>query len=140
MSNAITWIGRSTVLVELDSMRLLTDPALRSRVAHLRRAGSLDDAEALRRGVGAVLIFHLHHDHLDLPSLERLGRPVPVVVPRGAGTLLAGTLLSRRRFKRVVEVGAGEVMRSAILPYARRTLSMAGAAALSKRATEARLL
>ena len=35
----ITWIGHSTVLLELDGVRLLTDPVLRSRVAHLRRIG-----------------------------------------------------------------------------------------------------
>ena len=33
----ITWVGHSTVLVELDGVRLLTDPVLRSRLAHLRR-------------------------------------------------------------------------------------------------------
>jgi L-ascorbate metabolism protein UlaG (beta-lactamase superfamily) len=106
MSNAVTWMGHSTVLVELDGARLLTDPVFRRRVAHLRRAGPFDDAEALRGGVDAVLVSHLHHDHLDLPSLKRLGRSVPVVVPRGAGRLLR-----RRRFERVVEVEAGEEIR-----------------------------
>jgi L-ascorbate metabolism protein UlaG (beta-lactamase superfamily) len=53
-----------------------------------------------------VLVSHLHYDHLDLPSLERLGRSVPVVVPRGAGGLLR-----RRRFERILEVDAGEEVR-----------------------------
>lgn len=106
MSNAVTWIGHSTVLVELDGVRLLTDPVLRERVAHLRRAGPFDNAEALRGNVDAVLVSHLHHDHLDLPSLKGLGRSLPVVVPRGAGRLLR-----KRRFERVVEVEAGEELR-----------------------------
>jgi L-ascorbate metabolism protein UlaG (beta-lactamase superfamily) len=105
VSNAVTWMGHSTVLVEIDGVRLLTDPALRSRVGHLRRVGPFDDFEVLC-GVDAVLVSHLHHDHLDLPSLKRLGRSVPVVVPRGASKLLR-----RRRFDRVVEVEAGEEIR-----------------------------
>ena len=34
---SLTWVGHSTVVVELDGVRLLTDPLLRQRVAHLRR-------------------------------------------------------------------------------------------------------
>ena len=63
----IEYVGHATVLVDLAGVRLLTDPLLRNRVAHLRRAGKVD-AGALR-GVDAVLISHLHYDHLDLPSL-----------------------------------------------------------------------
>jgi L-ascorbate metabolism protein UlaG (beta-lactamase superfamily) len=81
-------------------VRLLTDPLLRNRVAHLRRAVPVD-ASALR-GVDAVLISHAHYDHLDLPSLERL-RKVPVVVPRGLGGLLR-----KRRIESVMEVEEGE--------------------------------
>jgi L-ascorbate metabolism protein UlaG (beta-lactamase superfamily) len=100
----ITWLGHSTVLVELDGARLLTDPALRNRVAHLLRTTPVD-AQMLH-ALDGVLVSHLHYDHLDLPSLERLGRSVPVVVPRGAGRLLR-----RRRFEQVVEVETGEEVR-----------------------------
>jgi L-ascorbate metabolism protein UlaG (beta-lactamase superfamily) len=55
------------------------------------------------RGVDAVLISHLHFDHLDPPSLERLGRELPLVVPRGG----AG-LLRRRGFRALTEIGVGE--------------------------------
>ena len=105
MSNAITWMGHSTVLVEFDGVRLLTDPVFRSRVAHLRRVGSFDGVKALR-SIDVVLVSHLHRDHLDLPSLGRIGRSVPVIVPRSAGGMLR-----RRRFERVVEIEAGEELR-----------------------------
>ena len=36
--HAITWLGHSTVLIEAGGARLLTDPVLRPRVAHLTRA------------------------------------------------------------------------------------------------------
>jgi L-ascorbate metabolism protein UlaG (beta-lactamase superfamily) len=97
----IIWLGHSTVLVELDGTRVLTDPVLRDRVAHLRRTTPADAGQL--HSLDGILVSHLHHDHLDFPSLERLGRSVPVVVPRGAGGLLR-----RRRFEQVAEVDAGE--------------------------------
>ena len=99
---SIQYVGHATVLVDLDGVRLLTDPLLRNRVAHLRRATKVDPGAL--RGVDAVLISHLHYDHLDLPSLEKLGREMPVVAPRGAGALI------RRKagIKNVVELRAGE--------------------------------
>jgi L-ascorbate metabolism protein UlaG (beta-lactamase superfamily) len=83
---SVRYIGHATVLVDLAGVKLLTDPVLRNRVAHLRRAAKVDPTAL--RGVDAVLISHIHYDHLDLPSLQRLGRELPVVVPRGAGGLV----------------------------------------------------
>ena len=97
----IEFVGHATVLVDIDGVRLLTDPLLRNRVAHLRRATPVD-AKALR-GVDAVLISHAHYDHLDLPSLEKLGKKLPIVVPRGLGGLLR-----KRKFESVLEVSLGE--------------------------------
>ena len=62
-------------------------------------------ASALR-GIDAVLLSHGHWDHFDFPSLERLGRELPIICPRGLGPLLR-----RRRFGHVVEVEAGEDVR-----------------------------
>lgn len=97
----VEYVGHATVFVDLDGVRLLTDPLLRSRVAHLRRSSPV--AARSLRGVDAVLISHAHYDHLDLPSLERLGKKLPIVVPRGLGGLLR-----KRRFESVLEVEVGE--------------------------------
>jgi len=95
----IVYVGHATILVELDGTTLLTDPLLRSRVAHLTRTVS---AAPLER-VDAVLISHLHGDHLDFGSLKRLPREVPLVVPRGAGRAL------RFRTRRtIVELAVGD--------------------------------
>jgi L-ascorbate metabolism protein UlaG (beta-lactamase superfamily) len=101
----IEYVGHATVLIDMDGVRVLTDPLLRNRVAHLRRAGKVD-AGALR-GLDAVLISHLHYDHLDFPSLQRLGADVPVLCPRGAGALI------RRKagVKHVLETSVGEDVR-----------------------------
>jgi L-ascorbate metabolism protein UlaG (beta-lactamase superfamily) len=73
------------VLLELDGVRLLTDPVLRTRVGYLRRAGPPPEVP---RDIDAVLLSHLHHDHLDLPSLRRLpGQPM-LIAPSGSGAML----------------------------------------------------
>jgi L-ascorbate metabolism protein UlaG (beta-lactamase superfamily) len=96
----ITWLGHATVLLELDGVRLLTDPVLRSRVLHLRRHGTTPDPP---EHVDAVLLSHLHYDHADLPSLRLLGRDVRVLAPRGSGAWLR-----RAGFRNVEELTAGE--------------------------------
>ncbi len=101
-ADRVTWGGHSTVLVELAGARLLTDPVLRSRVAHLRRHGeqpSLDLAERL----DAVLVSHMHYDHLDLPSLRGIPGEVAAFAPQGAGALLR-----RAGFAAVSELRPGE--------------------------------
>jgi L-ascorbate metabolism protein UlaG (beta-lactamase superfamily) len=84
----VTYVGHATVLVEIDGVRLLTDPLLRRRVGPLRRHGAAPDPR-LAEDVDAVLISHLHHDHADVPSLRRLSRAVPVLAAPGAGDFLA---------------------------------------------------
>jgi L-ascorbate metabolism protein UlaG (beta-lactamase superfamily) len=103
-SNRIVYVGHATVLVDLDGTQLLTDPLLRPRLLHLRRVGSVQ--RDTLRGVDAVLISHIHFDHLDLLSLQGLGRDVPVVVPRGAGGLV-----TRKGFTAVSELGVGDELR-----------------------------
>ena len=70
--NRLTFVGHSTVLVELGGVRLLTDPVLRDRLLHLRRHATAPAREVVER-IDAVLISHLHSDHLDLPSLRSVG-------------------------------------------------------------------
>ena len=98
----VTYVGHATVLIEIDGVRLLTDPVLRSRVGPLRRHGSPPDPR-LAEGVDAVLISHLHHDHADVPSLRRLSRTVPVLAAPGAGDFL-----DRLGFSDVRELSPGD--------------------------------
>lgn len=84
----VTYVGHATVLIEIDGVRLLTDPVLRRRVGPLWRHGALPDPR-LAEDVDAVLVSHLHHDHADVPSLRRLSRTVPVLAAPGSGDFLA---------------------------------------------------
>lgn len=81
----LEWLGHATVLLQLGAARVLTDPVLRRRVAHLWRRAALPAAPRL---VDAVLLSHLHRDHTDLPTLRRLARGTPVIGPRGTASVL----------------------------------------------------
>jgi L-ascorbate metabolism protein UlaG (beta-lactamase superfamily) len=101
--SAVAYLGHATVLVELDGVRLLTDPLLRRRVTHLRRADPVE-LDAVR-GIDAVLISHAHRDHLDLRSLAWLDRSAQVVLPKGLRRLV-----ERRGFRSVTEVDEGDTV------------------------------
>jgi L-ascorbate metabolism protein UlaG (beta-lactamase superfamily) len=100
----LTWVGHATVLLEVGGARLLTDPLLRSHLGHLRRHGARPATEITER-IDAVLISHLHLDHLDAASLRRVGRGVRVLGPSGAGRLL-----QRLGFARVEELAPGDAV------------------------------
>jgi L-ascorbate metabolism protein UlaG (beta-lactamase superfamily) len=95
----LSYLGHSTTLIEIDGVRILTDPLLRRRVAHLWRSSPAPG----HGSPDAVLISHGHQDHLDLPSLRRLPRSTPIVIPRGLGRVVAA-----RGFEDVREVVEGE--------------------------------
>jgi L-ascorbate metabolism protein UlaG (beta-lactamase superfamily) len=101
----LTYVGHSTVLVELDGLRLLTDPVLRPRVAHIMRGRGVAQPGALG-AVDVVLISHVHHDHFDPASLRMIEGRFELVVPRGARN--AAARLARGR---VTELGVGESLR-----------------------------
>jgi len=90
------------VLIELGGVRLLTDPVLRPGFAHINRRSAPPSPEIAKR-LDAVLISHLHLDHLDLRSLRRLDGPFRLLVPRGAGPFLR-----RKGFVHAEELSPGE--------------------------------
>ncbi len=102
----VEYIGHATLVLDLAGTRLLTDPLLRNRVAHLRRMKKIGPLEL--SDIDAVLISHLHFDHLDFPSLRQLDRRTPIVVPRGAGKLIR----RKGRFTEVTEMNPGDEIRT----------------------------
>jgi len=89
-----TWLGHSTVLLELDGVRVLTDPVWGPRASPSWIIGpkrfqpvpvELDALPA----IDVVVISHDHYDHLDYATILKLARtPVPFVVPLGVGARL----------------------------------------------------
>jgi len=93
----VTWIGHSTVLVQLDGVNFLTDPTWAGR------SGPFSGLVGVRRytpapirmedlpSIDFVLISHDHYDHLDEPTVRRLARLYNprFVVPLGIKAWLA---------------------------------------------------
>ncbi|MEO6325572.1 MAG: MBL fold metallo-hydrolase, partial [Thermoanaerobaculia bacterium] len=89
-----TWLGHSTVLIEIDGVRVLTDPVWGPRASPSRFAGpkrfqpvpvSLDAMPP----VDVVVVSHDHYDHLDYPTIRVLARRgVPFVTSLGVGAHL----------------------------------------------------
>lgn len=98
----ITFVGHATLLIEMNGVRVLTDPILRDRVMHLRRRAQVFET-AWYTDIDAVLISHMHYDHLDLPSLQLLGEKTPLLVPRGMAAMLG-----RRGHLRIQELTPGD--------------------------------
>jgi L-ascorbate metabolism protein UlaG (beta-lactamase superfamily) len=82
-------VGHATVLLELGGVRLLTDPVLRPGFAHIKRHAAPPAPDVTER-IDAVLVSHLHLDHLDLGSLGSFARELRLLVPRGSGAFLRG--------------------------------------------------
>jgi L-ascorbate metabolism protein UlaG (beta-lactamase superfamily) len=101
-SLAATFVGHSTVLLEVDGARILTDPLLRLRVGVLIRHSPVP-AAAVYRDLDAVVISHAHLDHLDVPSLRLIDKNTPVLAPRETIRLI-----KRLGFADVTEMEAGE--------------------------------
>jgi L-ascorbate metabolism protein UlaG (beta-lactamase superfamily) len=87
-----TWLGHSTVLIEIDGMRLLTDPVWSERASPVGFAGPkrfqpVPVPIAKLPPIDAVLISHDHYDHLDRATVLQL-RDVPFVTSLGVGAHL----------------------------------------------------
>lgn len=91
----VTWLGHSTLILEIDGARFLTDPVWGETTSPLTWAGPKRwyapplDLEDLPT-VDAVLLSHDHYDHLDAPTIKHLkDRDTLFVAPLGVGAHLA---------------------------------------------------
>ncbi len=75
----VTWVGHSTLLVQLRGVNILTDPIWSERASPVSFAGPRRlvppglKFEDLPK-IDAVVISHDHYDHLDLPTVQHLAR------------------------------------------------------------------
>jgi len=87
---SVLWIGHATVLVQLDDIFVLTDPVFTRMVGQLSPRlvePGLDAADL--PPLAAVLVSHMHFDHLSYDSLEMIEEKTPVLLlpPGGKSTV-----------------------------------------------------
>ncbi len=90
-----TWLGHSTVLIEIGGLRVLTDPvwgprASPSRIAGPKRFQPVPVRLKAMPPLDLAIISHDHYDHLDYPTIKALAQhtTVPFVTSLGVGAHL----------------------------------------------------
>lgn len=90
---AATWVGHSSVVLQIDGKTLLCDPVWSKRLAGglvvPRYTAPGIPMSALPR-IDALLLSHNHYDHLDAPTIQRLPRSTPVICPARVGPWFRG--------------------------------------------------
>ena len=108
----ITMVGHSTVLIESEGKRIVTDPYFGTwgHVAYKRLAPPARTRDEMR-DVDLVLISHNHWDHTDNKYLGLLSDETPVIAPswmtwalklRGAKNVVGGKAWESQRFGEIV--------------------------------------
>jgi L-ascorbate metabolism protein UlaG (beta-lactamase superfamily) len=98
----VTYIGHATTLIEMDGLRIISDPFFRSYIWHLSRT-RLAITPEWYSNIDLILISHAHWDHLDIVSLQKFAADTPVVAPAGSKPLL-----SKAGMNRILEANPGD--------------------------------
>lgn len=100
------FIGHSTVLIEVQGVRFITDPIVSRRALIVPRKRAAGYQQEDLSEINFVLLSHAHWDHLDKPTLRKIARRsrAKVICPQGHKSLL-----SDMGFTDVVELGRDEV-------------------------------
>ena len=89
----VVWLGHASFLLQGAGVSILIDPMFSPHCAPIKLPSfrrlaappcTLEDLPPIH----AVLLTHSHYDHLDLPTLRRLGNRIPLIVPEGHASWL----------------------------------------------------
>lgn len=85
---AATWVGHSSIVLQIDGKTLLCDPVWSQRLVNgllIKRYTPPGIPWSALPPIDALLVSHNHYDHLDAPTLARLPRHTPVYTGLGVG-------------------------------------------------------
>lgn len=79
MQNKLTFVGHSTVLLDFDGYKIITDPVFSRWVYGVPRFRKAKiDAPFTQNGADLILISHAHKDHLNGKSLNKFSKNIPI--------------------------------------------------------------
>lgn len=87
---SLTWIGHATYALRLGGRMIVTDPIWSERLGTQKRRAAPGVKIESMPDIDLVTISHSHYDHLDLPSLRRIGPKPTYVVPKDNADILRG--------------------------------------------------
>jgi L-ascorbate metabolism protein UlaG (beta-lactamase superfamily) len=85
---SITWIGHASMVLRLGQKLIATDPIWSNRIFALPRVSPPGVRFEDMPPIDIVTISHAHFDHLDIPTLKRIGPNATYVVPLGVKPIL----------------------------------------------------
>ena len=98
--DTLTWIGQASFLIQLGGKNILIDPVLSSSLGWYKRNSPPGLTLATLPKIDIVLITHNHRDHMDAPTLQKLGSDPIYVIPKGLGVWF-----KKNGLDRIVEMG-----------------------------------
>ncbi|NLC24778.1 MAG: MBL fold metallo-hydrolase [Oxalobacter sp.] len=97
--DTLTWIGQASFLAQLAGINILIDPVMSMNIGWIRRNSPPGIAWPAMPPIDLVLITHNHRDHMDVPTLKKLGPDPVYLVPQGLGQWFL-----KNGFRRVIEM------------------------------------
>ena len=94
-SPSLTWIGHATFAMRLAGKLVATDPVWSTRVGPIKRNTEPGVAFEEMPPLDIVTVSHAHYDHMDMPTLARIGKRSLFVVPQDNGDVLRAAGIER---------------------------------------------
>lgn len=111
---ALYWLGHSSVILELDGIRIIIDPVLENAApvsGVVQRYVNSPIKRSELPDLDIVLITHDHYDHLEMETMRALrNKKVQFICPLGVGARLEGWGIPPHR---ITEVGWGDTVKVA---------------------------
>jgi L-ascorbate metabolism protein UlaG (beta-lactamase superfamily) len=82
---SLTWIGHASFILRLGGKLIATDPVFSERLAVIKRRAPVGVALDALPPLDVVTVSHNHYDHLDAPTIGKIGAAPLYLTPLGNG-------------------------------------------------------